>query len=166
MYIVGIDPGLKGGIAYYSPDVLWAFRTPTIEVPFIKKGKKKTRHDMDLESIRDELQLSGATHVFLEKVSAMPGQGVTGMFRFGQNLGQWQGLLVGLNLPYTMVTPQAWKKHMGLIKADKGKSVDLAREFWPEHQDTSFKYKGADEGRAEASLIAKYGWEQLNAQAA
>jgi crossover junction endodeoxyribonuclease RuvC len=166
LYIVGIDPGLKGGIAYYHPTKLITYRTPTIEVPFIKKGKKKTRNDMDLENLRDEMRLSDIDHVFLEKVSAMPGQGVTGMFRFGQNLGQWQGLLVALDLPYTMVTPQAWKKHMGLIKADKGKSVDLAREFWPEHQTTSFKYKGADEGRAEASLIAKYGWEQLNAQAA
>lgn len=166
MYIVGIDPGLKGGIAYYTPDTLIAYRTPTIEVPFIKKGKKKTRHDMDLVNICEELRLSDIEHVFLEKVSAMPGQGVTGMFRFGQNLGQWQGMLAGLNLPYTMVTPQAWKKHMGLIRADKGKSVELAHEFWPEHRTTSFKYKGADEGRAEASLIAKYGWEYLNAQAA
>ena len=121
---------------------------------------------MDLEHICNELRLSDVTHVFLEKVSAMPGQGVTGMFRFGQNLGQWQGLLAGLELPYTMVTPQAWKKHMGLIKADKGRSIELARTFWPQHAETTFKYKLADEGRAEASLIAKYGWEQLNAKAA
>jgi crossover junction endodeoxyribonuclease RuvC len=165
LYIVGIDPGLKGGIAYYTPSKLLAYRTPTIEVPFIKKGKKKTRNDMDLDKLRDELQLLPITHVFLEKVSAMPGQGVTGMFRFGQNLGQWQGLLAGLDLPYTMVTPQVWKRHMELIKADKGQSVELARTFWPDHMET-FKYKTADEGRAEASLIAKYGWEQLNAQAA
>lgn len=166
MYIVGIDPGLKGGIAYYTPSELLAYRTPTIEVPFVKKGKKTTRNDMDLENIRDEMRLSDITHVFLEKVSAMPGQGVTGMFRFGQNLGQWQGLLVALDLPYTMVTPQVWKKHMGLIKADKGKSIELARTFWPHYAESIFKYKTADEGRAEAALIAKYGWEQLNAQAA
>jgi crossover junction endodeoxyribonuclease RuvC len=165
LYIVGIDPGLKGGIAFYTPSTLLAFRTPTKEVPFIKKGKKKTRNDMDLDAIRDELRLYTVTHVFLEKVSAMPGQGVTGMFRFGQNLGQWQGLLAGLDLPYTMVTPQMWKKHMGLIKADKGQSVELARSFWPNQSET-FKYKTADEGRAEASLIAKYGWEQMNAKAA
>lgn len=162
-YIVGVDPGLKGGIAYYSPGKLITYRTPTIEVPFVKKGKKTTRNDMDLETIVRELSLSDVNHVFLEKVSAMPGQGVTGMFRFGQNLGQWQGLIVGLGLAYTMVTPQAWKKHSGLIKATKGQSVDMARDLWP-HNSGDFKYKTADEGRAEAALIAKYGWEQLNAE--
>lgn len=165
MYIVGIDPGLKGGIAYYHPNRLLAYRTPVIEVPFVKKGKKKTRTDMDLESITHELRESAVTHVFLEKVSAMPGQGVTGMFRFGQNLGQWQGILTGLGLEYTMVTPQVWKKHHGLIGAEKGNSVELARSLWPDNE-RDFKYKTADEGRAEASLIARYGWIQLNADAA
>ena len=110
------------------------------------------------------MKLSDITHVFLEKVSAMPGQGVTGMFRFGQNLGQWQGLLSGLQLPYTMVTPQAWKKQAGLIKSPKGASIILARQLWPENSE-DFKYKTADEGRAEAALIARYGWMQLNEEA-
>jgi hypothetical protein len=64
-----------------------------------------------------------------------------------------------------MVTPQAWKKQAGLIKASKGASVDLARELWPDNSD-DFKYKTADEGRAEAALIARYGWVQLEAAAA
>lgn len=163
MYIVGIDPGLKGGIAFYHPNQLVAERTPLIEVPYVKKGKKRTRSDMDLGTIRKSMQDFDISHVFLEKVSAMPGQGVTGMFRFGQNLGQWQGLIVGMGLEYTMVTPQAWKKHSGLIKATKGQSVDMARDLWPDN-GVDFKYKTADEGRAEAALIAKYGWDQLNAE--
>jgi crossover junction endodeoxyribonuclease RuvC len=165
MFIVGIDPGLSGGIAYYTPDQLLAYRTPTVEVPYVKKGKKRTRKDMDLSHIVAEMRASDITHVFLEKVSAMPGQGVTGMFRFGQNLGQWQGILAGLELEYTMVTPQVWKKQAGLIKATKGQSVDLARTLWPANSD-DFKYKTADEGRAEAALIARYGWMQLNEEAA
>ncbi|KPL07307.1 hypothetical protein AMJ86_04745 [bacterium SM23_57] len=155
---------MKGGIAYYSPDKLTTYRTPTIEVPFVKKGKKTTRNDMDLESIARQLVEYGPDHIFLEKVSAMPGQGVTGMFRFGQNLGQWQGILAGLGYDYTMVTPQVWKKQAGLIKAAKGDSVELARTLWPD--STDFKYKTADEGRAEAALIARYGWLQLNEEAA
>lgn len=164
MIIAGIDPGLKGGIALYYPTKLRAYRTPLVEVPYVKKGKKRTRNDMDLDGCRDILSDSNITHVFLEKVSAMPGQGVTGMFRFGQNLGHWQGLLAGMNIPYTMVTPQAWKKQAGLIKAAKGDSVELARKLWPDTD--SFKYKTADEGRAEAALIARYGWMQLNEEAA
>ena len=160
-YIVGIDPGLKGGMAFYKPDGLIAHRTPVVETPFIKKGKKKTRQDMDLSTAAFLLREVVVKHVFLEKVSAMPHQGVTGMFRFGQNLGQWQGILVGLGLEYTMVTPQAWKKHAGLIGANKVSSVELARETWPDNA-SDFKFKTADEGRAEASLIAKYGWETLN----
>ena len=161
LFIVGIDPGLKGGIAFYTPTSLTAHRTPTVEVPYVKKGKKTTRFNMDLNECRVMLDRGNNTHVFLEKVSAMPGQGVTGMFRFGQNLGQWEGIIVGLGLEYTLVTPQVWKRKAGLIKADKGDSVILARKTWPEHADT-FKYKTADEGRAEASLIAQYGWNHLS----
>ena len=159
-YIVGIDPGLKGGIAFYNSEDLRAFRTPTYKSPYVKKGKKRERDEMDLAKIRSDLFLDllpNIRHVFLEQVNAMPGQGVTGMFRFGQNLGQWQGFLSGVGLPYTMVRPQVWKKHSGLIGSDKESSIDLAREIWPDHATTDFKYKTADEGRAEASLIARYG---------
>lgn len=156
MFIVGIDPGLKGGIAFYSPTELLALRTPTVEVPYVKKGKKRTRFDMDLDECRKLLQSQPISHAFLEKVSAMPGQGVTGMFRFGQNLGQWQGLLAGMDIDYTLVTPQKWKRQAGLIKADKGASVELARNTWPNYPEL-FRFKTADEGRAEASLIALYG---------
>lgn len=169
MIIAGIDPGLKGGIAFYNGHggdyILEAHRTPTVEVPYVKKGKKRTRNDMDLNTCRELLGNHKLHHVFLEKVGAMPGQGVTGMFRFGQNLGHWQGLLAGMNLPYTMVTPQAWKKQAGLIKAAKGDSVELVRELWPDN-GADFKYKTADEGRAEAALIARYGWAQITEEAA
>lgn len=165
MYIVGIDPGLKGGIAFLSENKLLAHRTPTVSIPFVKKGKKTTRDDMDLEKCRELLLFESVTHVFLEQVSAMPGQGVTGMFRFGQNLGQWQGLLVGMGVAYTLVRPQVWKRQAGLIGAEKGASVELARTIWPDHSDL-FKYKTADEGRSEAALIARYGWYQQNEAAA
>ena len=161
LFIVGIDPGLKGGIALYKPEELIAHRTPTIEVDFVKKGKKTKRADMDLEGARKILNRDDIYHVFLEQVNAMPGQGVTGMFRFGQNLGHWQGLLTGLAIPYTMVRPQVWKRHVGLIGSDKESSIEYARELWPDHAKAEFKYKKADEGRAEAALIAKYGFDSL-----
>lgn len=157
--VVGIDPGLKGGIAFYNSGNLLAYRTPTVSTPFVKKGKKSTREDMNLLKCKEFLEFTTIAHVFLEQVSAMPGQGITGMFRFGQNLGQWQGLIIGLGLEYTLVRPQTWKKHMNLIGAQKGDSVEVAREIFPAN-DIEFKFKTADEGRAEASLIAKYGWDQ------
>lgn len=163
MFIVGIDPGQSGGIAFYNPKKLVAFRTPVITENFVKKekgkAKKKTRVSMDLDEARRLLQSEPILQVYLEHVSAMPKQGVTGMFRFGQNLGQWQGLLTGLEIEYVMVRPQVWKKEMGLIGADKGDSVNLARKMFPLNE-TEFKYKTADEGRAEAALIAMYGWEK------
>jgi crossover junction endodeoxyribonuclease RuvC len=168
LYTVGIDPGFKGGISFYNGNDLKAYRTPIYTVPFVKKGKKSTRNEMDLEFIRDELFpmpfRKEIRHVFLEQVNAMPGQGVTGMFRFGQNLGQWQGVITGLGLPLTMIRPQVWKSHVNLIGSDKESSIDLARELWSDHAPTLFKYKKADEGRAEAALIAKYGYETLEAE--
>lgn len=156
-YIVGIDPGLSGGIALYNPESLFAYRTPVVVTPFVKNGKKTSRKNMALIECRDLLQSDSIDHVFLELVSAMPGQGVTGMFRFGQNLGQWQGLIAGLNLDVTYVRPQVWKKSLNLIGENKNKSVDLARDLFPDNSK-DFKYVKADEGRAEASLIAYYGW--------
>lgn len=160
-YIAGIDPGLEGGIALYNSDNLLAYRTPTVITKFIKKGKKSERKDMDVLKCKEILDAATITHVFIEKVSALPGQGVTGMFRFGQNFGQWEGLVIGLGIEYTLVRPQLWKKHLNLIGAQKHNSVELAKEIFPNNV-TDFKYKTADEGRAEASLIAKYGWDQLH----
>ena len=165
MFTVGIDPGLKGGIAFYTPTALFAFRTPTVKVPYTKKGKKTTRNDMDLNECRVILQREDITQVFLEKVSARPGQGVTSMFRFGQNLGQWQGLLTGMGIDYTLISPQVWKRAAGLIGAEKGDSIVLAKEVWTDHHDL-FKYKTADEGRSEAALIARHGWNTLHEDAA
>jgi len=161
MYTVGIDPGIKGGIAFYSPTKLLAYRTPTVKVPFVKRGKKTTRDDMDLGECRDILLRHPVSQIFLEQVSAMPGQGVTGMFRFGQNLGQWQGLLIGLDLEYILVRSQVWKKQVGLIGAAKVDSVELAKQNFPNNA-SDFKYKTADEGKAEAALIAKYGWSIIS----
>ena len=161
MFIAGIDPGLKGGIAFYKPGELIAHRTPVLTTDFMKAGKKKQRSVMNLPEAKALLESVEIEHVYLELVTAMSKQGVTGMFRFGQNLGQWEGLITGLGLEFTHVRPQVWKKWGGLIKAEKNASVELAREWFPDNSK-DFKYVTADEGRAEASLIAKYGWEQIH----
>ena len=156
--IVGIDPGLKGGLAFYDGKTLIVYPTPVNSVRFVKNGKKKKRDEMDLAQAVFLMRQHGATQAFLEQVTAMPGQGVTGMFRFGTNYGQWLGMLAGLDIPVTTVTPQKWKKDAGLT-AEKNDSLELARTLFPDNL-ARFKLKKND-GLAEASLIARYGYRSL-----
>ncbi len=164
-YTIGIDPGLKGGIAFYHPEELIVYLTPVNALTFIKAGKKKTRNEMDLDTLREIIvRYDGASFqidcAYVEHVSAMPGQGVTGMFRFGQNFGQWQGLLAGFGIRTVLVRPQTWKASYGLTRS-KNTSLELARETWPDNAKESFRLKKHD-GAAEAALIAKYGYDKEN----
>ena len=161
-YVIGVDPGLKGGIAFLSEEKLVVHPTPVIVKSFMKNGKKKTRSEMDLDKVYQIIgEYDGPSMLidcaYLEHVSAMPGQGVTGMFRFGQNFGQWQGVLAGFGIRTVLVRPQTWKAAFGLNRS-KTTSLELAREFWPDNSDESFRLKKHD-GLAEASLIAKYGYQ-------
>ncbi len=160
MRIVGIDPGLKGGIAIIDDGkLIYASMVPVVTEPYIRKGKKSTRNIMDLPAIVEILKQYNPECGALEKVSARSSQGVTSMFRFGTGLGEYRGILTALGIPFINPTPQSWKKHHDLIgSADKLPSLDLARELWPDHAKTSFRLKKHD-GVAEASLIAKYGFD-------
>lgn len=162
-YIIGIDPGLRGAIAFYSLNELQVFATPVVSTQFIKAGKKKSRNDMDLDKVREIIvQFDGASYeikcAYLEHVAAMSGQGVTSMFRFGQNFGQWQGMLAGFGIRTELVWPQTWKASYGLTRS-KTTSLELARETWPDNAEESFRLKKHD-GLAEAALIAKYGYDR------
>lgn len=154
-FIIGIDPGLSGGIAFYRPGELYTYVTPTLQKEFTKSGKKRKRKIMDLHSVIDIIHSHPADIAFLEEISAMPGQGVTGMFRFGQNLGQWEMGLISAGLEVVYVRPQKWKKFYGLSR-NKQESFDEARKLFPNNHE-EFKRKTVDEGRVEAALIAAYG---------
>ena len=160
-FVIGIDPGQKGGIAFYHPKQLIVFDTPTFEIQFIKRVKnksvKRTRTEMAMEEAREFLKSHSVECAYIEKVTAMQKQGVTGMFRFGQNFGQWEGLLCAREIEYTMVRPQVWKKAFALNR-DKHVSLNLARELFPNNSKDFTLVK--HEGRAEAALIAMYGWSQ------
>jgi crossover junction endodeoxyribonuclease RuvC len=97
------------------------------------------------------------THAYLEAVHAMPGQGVTSMFTFGHAAGVAEGLLQGLGIPYTLVTPQQWKKRAGLIGADKDAARSRAIQLWPSWRELDAKIKG--QALADAALIARFGTE-------
>src|SRR5690606_16808140 len=92
-------------------------------------------------------------HAYVERVSAMPGQGVSSMFNFGMGYGVIQGVLASLGIPYTLVTPQTWKKRAGLAGKDKDNARTLAQQLCPEAPLGRKK----DIGRADAILIARFG---------
>lgn len=155
---MGIDPGLKGGVAFYNGTDIEAYYTPVVEEEFVKKGKKQKRNLMDLVGLRRLIEEHKPDRAVLEKVTARPGQGVTGMFRFGQGFGEYRGLFAGMGIEWIEVTPQTWKKHFPDLSSDKTASLDLASQLWPEKAKESFKLKKQD-GVAEAALIAKFGFD-------
>ena len=167
-YVLGIDPGYDGGFALFAPELepfspqaLTAFNTPCIEVPFMKNGKKHKRREMWVDQVTTILRPYNIKYAYTEKVHAMPKQGGTGMFRFGENFGEWRGILSGLGVTEDRrfyPTPQKWKKRYDL-HAEKMGSIELAKGIFPLHE-SSFKRKTKDDGVAEACLIAVFGAEE------
>ena len=142
--ICGIDPGAKGAIALLDYDHVEIFDMPII-------GKEV--NGIEIASIFGEFRPS---HIFLEQVNSF-GMGRTSAYNFGQGVGVLKGVFQALKIPYTLVTPQKWKKSYGLSK-EKDHSRLLATRLYPQLAD-QFKRK-MDDGRSEALLIAKYGSEQ------
>ena len=162
MDIIGIDPGITGAVAcIYKNGTVAIWDTPSIEV---KKGKKRKNEYLPAEMAKLLFDLYGGPdfdpmHAFIEQVGAMPNQGVTSMFNFGKGYGMWIGILAALEIPYTFVTPQKWKKELMQGMSDKDASRLRAQQLYPTISD-QLKLKKHD-GRAEAILIAEYGRRQL-----
>ena len=149
-YVIGIDPGISGAIAIFdrnTQSLLSVIDMPTLEVD---SGKTKKRH-ISAAGLRNILEGYPDSHVVIEKVGAMPGQGVTSMFNFGRSAGIIEGIVVGLKIPHTSVTPQTWTKAVGRA-AGKDASRMRAMELFPSKADL-FK-RAKDDGRADAALIA------------
>ena len=143
--IYGIDPGAKGAIALQYNDG----RAFVYDMPML--GKEV--NGAEVASIFKEFP---AEHVWIEQVNSF-GMGRTSAYNFGQGVGILKGVMAALEVPYTLVTPQKWKKHFGLSK-EKDHSRLLATRLYPSMAD-QFALKKHD-GRAEAILIGKYGSEQ------
>jgi crossover junction endodeoxyribonuclease RuvC len=153
MRVIGIDPGLSGAIAIINgTDSLTVFDMPTITVE--RNGKAKRQVSASELALILKTAKSDDCHVFVEKVSAMAGQGVTSVFSFGRSFGMIEGILAALHMPVTYVAPATWVKavHRG---AGKDASRSRAMELFPDNQ-ADFKLKKFD-GRADAALIAYWG---------
>lgn len=153
--ILGIDPGASGAVAVLDGAALVAVHDmPTKKVKV--SGKMKTR--IDSRALYEALHDYQVTHVFLEQVSAMPGQGVSSMFAFGRATGIAEGVSATKSKELIEVRPQVWKKHFGL-DGHKDGSRDAAMERWPGM--ASYFQRKKDDGRAEAALIGLWGQECL-----
>ena len=152
MRIIGIDPGLSGAIAVL--DDLKIF--DLFDMPIMPEGKKNKNqlNSAQLVNIIKRHIHTNSTFVIVEQVSAMPGQGVTSMFNFGQTFGAIKGICASLNLPIFYVRPAKWKKHFDLINASKDASRTKAIEMYPSISDRLKKKK--DVNKADAILIARY----------
>lgn len=155
LLIIGIDPGYTGAIAFLEPD------TMRLDVRDMPLGKSTTGKDeLDLHALGSLLSVPDhfRTVVFLEKVHAMPKQGSSSTFRFGECFGALRMAVVGHGHEDRYVTPQAWKKRFRLSQ-DKGVSRSYAKSRFPAYADLFARVK--DDGRAEAALIALFGMETL-----
>jgi crossover junction endodeoxyribonuclease RuvC len=149
-YVIGIDPGISGAISvfdWYTKSLLEVYDMPTLEVD---SGKTKKRH-ISAVTLRDILEIYPDSHVVMEKVGAMPGQGVSSMFNFGRSAGIIEGVVAALRMSSTYVTPQQWTKAVGRA-AGKDASRMRAMELFPTRAEL-FK-RAKDDGRADAALIA------------
>ena len=155
MLIIAIDPGITGAICFFENGEV----KDVLEMPTMAEGKKNKRqvngHQMFNElSDRIKKYDTNKINVVVEQVSAMPGQGVTSMFNFGQSFGVIKGICAAMQLPIFFVRPAKWKKHFELINTEKDASRTKAIEMFP--KISSILSKKKDSNKADAILIASF----------
>ena len=158
MLVIGIDPGISGSICFFQDGKI----NDVVEMPTMTEGKKNKKQvngsqifneisnrtlNIDREDIR----------VVIEQVSAMPGQGVTSMFNFGQSFGILKGICSAMQLPMYFVRPAKWKKYFNLINSEKDASRARAIEIFPYFSSQLSRKK--DCNKADAILIASFYYE-------
>ena len=151
--VLGIDPGQTGAIAAFDGERIEA----VIDMPTMTRlhGKGQQVDPYTLATALIDLCAGREATAVLEAVSAMPGQGVTSTFHFGESVGVVLGVLGALQIPVRMVTPAKWKKAAGLLGRDKDAARTLAIQLHPEVADQLTRKK--DTGRADAVGIARFG---------
>tara|TARA_B100001123_G_C14676475_1_gene775601 strand:- start:114 stop:608 length:495 start_codon:yes stop_codon:yes gene_type:complete len=155
MFIIGIDPGITGGLCFFENGEI----RDVIDMPNMPEGKKNKRQINGPQVYYEfKNRIIGLSKkeiaVVLEQVSAMPGQGVTSMFNFGQSFGVLKGICSAMQLPMYFVRPAKWKKYYNLIKSNKDASRTKAIEVFPYISSKLSKKK--DSNKADAILIASF----------
>ena len=155
MLIIGIDPGISGSICFFEDGVI----KDVIEMPTMtdgKKNKKQVNGSQIFNEISERIKKTDKRNikVVIEQVSAMPGQGVTSMFNFGQSFGILKGICSAMQLSMYFVRPAKWKKYFNLINSEKDASRTRAIEIFPYFSSQLSKKK--DSNKADAILIASF----------
>ena len=158
MLIIGIDPGISGSICFFEDGKI----IDVIEMPTMTDGKKNKRQVNGSQIYNEILKKINKTEkqnirVIIEQVSAMPGQGVTSMFNFGQSFGILKGICSAMQLPMYFIRPTKWKKYFSLINSEKDASRTKAIEMFPFFSSQLSKKK--DSNKADAILIASFYYE-------
>ena len=157
MLIVGIDPGISGSICFFEEGKI----LDVIEMPVMTDGKKNKKQVNGAQIYNEIFKRIDTNHkdirVVIEQVSAMPGQGVTSMFNFGQSFGILKGICSAMQLPMFFVRPTKWKKYFNLINSQKDASRTRAIEIFPYFSAQLSKKK--DSNKADAILIASFYYE-------
>ncbi len=155
MLIIGIDPGISGAICFFENGEI----KDVIDMPVMAEGKKNKKQINGSQifneiSTRIKNYKSENINVVIEQVSAMPGQGVTSMFNFGQSFGVLKGICAAMQLPIFLVRPAKWKKHFELINSQKDSSRTKVIQIFP--KISSHLSRKKDANKADAILIASF----------
>ena len=158
MLIIGIDPGISGSICFFQDGKI----VDVVEMPIMTEGKKNKKQ-VNGSQIFNEISKKikkldkNQIKVVIEQVSAMPGQGVTSMFNFGQSFGILKGICSAMQLSMYFVRPVKWKKYFNLINSEKDASRTRAIEIFPYFSGQLSRKK--DSNKADAILIASFYYE-------
>ena len=155
MLIIGIDPGISGAICFFEDGQV----KEIIDMPVMADGKKNKRQVNGPQTYNEISRRINKfpkkdINVVIEQVSAMPGQGVTSMFNFGQSFGVLKGICSAMQLSMFFIRPVKWKKYFGLIKTEKDASRTKVIEIFPYISSELSRKK--DSNKADAILIASF----------
>ncbi len=158
MLIIGIDPGISGSICFFQDGVI----KDVVDMPTMiegKKNKKQVNGSQIFNEMSEKIKNMDKKNikVVIEHVTAMPGQGVTSMFNFGQSFGILKGICSAMQLPVYFVRPAKWKKYFNLINSEKDASRTRAIEIFPYYSSHLSRKK--DSNKADAILIASFFFE-------
>jgi len=154
-FFVGVDPGATGAIAMMDE---MGFIAGVWDYPGDPHALRTLLVHIQGDCIYPDTTIPKIELAVIEKVSAMPKQGVVSMFKFGQNYGIWQMAIASMGWPYELITPQRWRQVLDSSVPQKPSKDDLmiyARRRWPRFADEYLTRK-KDHGRCEAVLIADF----------
>jgi len=163
MLIIGIDPGITGSICFFEDGKI----IDVVEMPNMAEGKKNKRQVNGAQiyheiSKRIKNLEKKDIKVVIEQVAAMPGQGVTSMFNFGQSFGVLKGICAAMQIPMYFVRPAKWKKYFNLINSEKDASRTKAIEIFPHFSAQLSRKK--DSNKADAILISSFFYETYKSE--